>query len=60
MSTGQERTVAEVQTIITRARHKELGNYAKYGELATAKEMSQVAMMWNVLYTPSTLCLHQA
>ena len=52
--------MAEVQTIITRARHKELGNYAKYGELATAKEMSQVVMMWNVLYTPSTLCLHQA
>ena len=50
-STGKQRTVSEVSAIISSARSKELGTYAKYGDLATAKEMSQVAMMWNVLYS---------
>jgi hypothetical protein len=43
-STGRQRTVAEVSAIIASARSKELGTYAKYGELAAAKEMSQVSM----------------
>ena len=43
--------MAEVSAIISTARSKELATYAKYGDLATAKEMSQVAMMWNVLYS---------
>ena len=50
-STGKQRTVAEVSAIISSAQSKELATYAKYGELATAKEMSQVGMMWNVLYS---------
>lgn len=50
-STGKERTVPEVSAIIAAARSKELATYAKYGALATAKEMSQVGMMWNVLYS---------
>eukprot|EP01043_Picozoa_sp_COSAG02_P040906 COSAG02_NODE_3347_length_6896_cov_2.201854_1_plen_600_part_10 len=51
-STGKKkRTVAEVSAIISKARSKELATYSKYGSLATAKEMSQSAMMWNVLYS---------
>ena len=50
-STGKQRTVAEVSAIISSARSKELATYAKYGALAAAREMSQVGMMWNVLYS---------
>jgi hypothetical protein len=50
-STGKQRTVAEVSAIIASARSKELATYRRYGDLATAKEMSQVGMMWNVLYS---------
>ena len=50
-STGKARTVAEVSAIIAAARTKELATYAKYGDLADAKQMSQVGMMWNVLYS---------
>eukprot|EP01052_Picozoa_sp_SAG31_P002131 SAG31_NODE_72_length_27821_cov_26.870572_7_plen_604_part_00 len=50
-STGHNRTVAEVTAIIASARSKELATYAKYGDLADAKQMSQVGMMWNVLYS---------
>eukprot|EP00656_Telonema_subtile_P004654 TRINITY_DN12117_c0_g1_i3.p1 TRINITY_DN12117_c0_g1~~TRINITY_DN12117_c0_g1_i3.p1 ORF type:complete len:517 (-),score=119.06 TRINITY_DN12117_c0_g1_i3:216-1766(-) len=52
LSSGGQQSLGQIRSTIEAARVKEMASYAKYGDVAEAKEASQAGMMWNLQWSP--------
>lgn len=53
ISTGKDRSLDEIATLIAAAREKEKSTHARYGDAAERHAASQACLAWNTVYEPS-------
>lgn len=52
LSTGRARTVAEIETVLSRQRKAEEQRVARYGELGDVYRAASASLAWNTIYDP--------